>query len=106
MYIDDNLKWNVHIDIVPKISAKIGVLRSLRKIIPTATLRLLYNAIVLPHFNYDDVVYDSATETSHLFQSRDVCAQIDPGYPAWPGLFASGKKPAMSMISNCVSFIL
>ncbi len=27
MYIDENLKWNVHIDnIVPKISAKIGVL--------------------------------------------------------------------------------
>ncbi len=54
-----------HIDnIVPKISAKIGVLRSLRKIIPTATLKLLYNAIVLPHFDYADVVYDSASETS------------------------------------------
>ncbi len=48
MYIDENLKWNVHIDnIIPKISAKIGVLRSPRKIIPTATLKLLYNAIVL-----------------------------------------------------------
>ncbi len=54
MYIDENLKWNVHIDnIVPKISAKIGVLRSLRNIIPTAILKLLYNAIVLPHFVYD-----------------------------------------------------
>ncbi len=28
MYIDENLKRNVHIDIIPKISAKIGVLRS------------------------------------------------------------------------------
>ncbi len=47
MCIDENLKWNVHIDnIVPKISAKIGVLRSPRKIIPTTTLKLLYNAIV------------------------------------------------------------
>ncbi len=55
----------MHIDyIVSKISAKIGVLRSLRKIIPTATLKLLYNAIVLPHFDYADVVYDSASETS------------------------------------------
>ncbi len=60
MYIDKNLKWNVHIDnIVSKISAKIGVLRSLRKIIPTATLKLLYNAIVLPYFDYADVAYDS-----------------------------------------------
>ncbi len=67
MYIDENLKWNVHIDnMVPKISAKIGVLRSLRKIIPMATLKCLYNAIVLPHFDYADVVYDSASETSKV----------------------------------------
>ncbi len=57
MYIDENLKSNVHIDyIVPKISAKIGVVRSFRKIIPTATLKLFYNTIVLPHFDYADVV--------------------------------------------------
>ncbi len=66
MYIDENLKWNVHIDnIVAKISAKIGVLRSLSKIIPTATLKLFYNASVLPHYEYADVVYDSASETSN-----------------------------------------
>ncbi len=51
MYIDENPKWNVHIDeIIPKISAIIGVLRSLRKIIPIDTFKLLYNAIVLPPF--------------------------------------------------------
>ncbi len=38
-----------------------------RKIIPTATLKPLYNAIVLPHFHYANVVYDSASEIS---QSR------------------------------------
>ncbi len=65
IYIDENLKWNVHIDnIIPKICAKIGGLRSLRKIIPRATLKLLYNAILLPHFDYANVVYDSASETS------------------------------------------
>ncbi len=46
MYIDENFKWIDYI--VPKISAKIGVLRSIRKIIPTATLKLLYHAIVYP----------------------------------------------------------
>ncbi len=55
----------MHIDnIVPKISAKIGVLRTLTKIISTATLKLLYNANVLPHFDYADVEYHSATVTS------------------------------------------
>ncbi len=62
MYIDENLKWNVHIDkIIPKISAKISILRSLKKLVPIDTLTLMYNAIVLPHFDYADIVLDSAS---------------------------------------------
>ncbi len=61
MYIEENLKWDEHINvIIPKISAKICILRSLRRIVPIDTLKLLYNAIVLPHFDYSDMVYDSA----------------------------------------------
>ena len=60
MFIDSNLKWNLHIDnMVKKISDKIAVLRSLRKIVPVETLKLLYNAIVQPHFDYADIVFDS-----------------------------------------------
>ncbi len=67
MYIDENLKWDEHINVmIPKISAKIGILRSLRRIIPINTIKLLYNGIVLPHFDYSDMVYDSASETSKL----------------------------------------
>ena len=58
MYIDSNLKWDDHINnMIHKISAKIGILRFLHKIVPTDTLKHLYNAIVQPHFNYGDVVY-------------------------------------------------
>ncbi len=53
MKIDSNLKWDDHIyAIIPKISSKIGILRSLRKIVPIETLKLLYNAIVQPHFDF------------------------------------------------------
>ena len=48
----------------PKISAKTGILRPLRKIVPTDTLKHLYNAIVQHHFDYGDVVYHSASITS------------------------------------------
>ncbi len=35
MFIDSNLKWDDHINnMIPKISAKIGILRSLRNIVP------------------------------------------------------------------------
>ncbi len=63
MYIDENLKWDVNIDkIIPKISAKISILRSLRNLVPIDdTLTLMYNAIVLPHFDYADIVLDSAS---------------------------------------------
>ncbi len=51
MKIDSNLKWDDHTNaIIPKISCKIGILRSVRKIVPIKTLKLLYNAKVQPHF--------------------------------------------------------
>ncbi len=56
MFIDSNLKWDDHINnMIPKISAEIGILRSLRHI---------YNAIVQPNMGYGDAVYDSASQIS------------------------------------------
>ena len=65
MYVDLTLKWDDHINnMIPKISAKTGIRRSLHKIVPIDILRHIYNAIVQPHFNYGDVVNDSASMTS------------------------------------------
>ncbi len=55
MYIDSNLKWDDHINsMIPQISAKIGILRSLTNIVPTDTLVQIYNAIVQPHLDFGD----------------------------------------------------
>ncbi len=63
--IDNYRHVDEHIGIlILKIFAKIDILRSLRKSVPTDTLKLLYNAIVLPHFDYSDSVYDTGTETN------------------------------------------
>ncbi len=65
MFIDSNLKWDDHINnMIPKISAKICILRALRNIIPNDTLIQIYNAIVQPHLDYGDAVYDSASKIS------------------------------------------
>ncbi len=65
MFIDSNLKWDNHINImIPKISAKISILRSLINIVPTDTLIQIYNAIVQPHLDYKNAVYDSTSQTS------------------------------------------
>ncbi len=69
MCIDENLKWDVNFNkIILKISAKISILRSLRKLVPIDTLKLMYNAIILPHFNYADIVLDSASAASKFKQ--------------------------------------
>ncbi len=47
-----------------KISSKIGILRSQRKIVHIETLKLLYNARIQPHFDYSDIVCDSASKTN------------------------------------------
>ncbi len=79
MYINENLKWDVHIDkIIPKISAKISILRSLRKLVSIDTLTLMYNAIVLPHFNYADIILDSASATSK-FKLKTRAARLITG---------------------------
>ncbi len=57
MNTDQNLTWDDHINfIIHKISSTIGILRSLRRIVPIETSKLLYNAIVQPHLDYSDML--------------------------------------------------
>ncbi len=65
MQVENTLRWNAHIDqLVKKLSSKIGILRRLQHIVPPSTLLQLYNAIVVPHFDYGDIVYESCTQNN------------------------------------------
>ncbi len=58
MWIDKNMNWNYHIDkMCPKFSRRLGILHRVKFNLPKETLCMLYNSIVLPHFDYGDVVY-------------------------------------------------
>ena len=58
--LDPCLSWNDQIDhIAAKISSRLGMLRKARKIIPREACITLYNAMVLPLFDYCSVVWDS-----------------------------------------------
>ena len=51
--LDDNLKWNSHINMIAKkISKTIGIMKKLKKYLPTSVLLNIYNALVSPHLNY------------------------------------------------------
>ena len=57
--IDDQLKWNTHVDnVVAKVSRAIGSTRCIKAFVPQKTLISVYNAIVQPHFDYCSLVWD------------------------------------------------
>ncbi len=61
--VDENIKWGLHVDtICRKIACKVGVLKHLKRIVPHETLKQLYNSIVLPHFDYCDIIYGTCTK--------------------------------------------
>ena len=56
--IDDNLDWGSHMEkIIKKVSSGIGAIkRVLKAPCPQATLQLIYQALIHPHFNYFNTV--------------------------------------------------
>ena len=58
---DKQLKWDVHIDnMVKKIGKMVSYLGRLRSVLNESIMKLVYNAVILPRFDYGDVVYGSA----------------------------------------------
>ena len=51
--IDHNLDCGSHITkIIKKVSSGIGAIKRVRHLVPQATLHLIYQALIHPHFNY------------------------------------------------------
>ena len=57
--IDDRLSWCKHVDeICKKVSSAIGVLKRVRPFISKETAIQIYNALIMPHFDYCSPVWD------------------------------------------------
>ena len=55
--LDPSLSWNDHVDYIGcKVSMRLGMLRRARKIIPRESCITLYNAMILPIFDYCAVI--------------------------------------------------
>ena len=64
--ISSTLSWNQHIKKISlKISKSIGILYRLRDIYPHAVLENLYNALIIPHFNYCILCWGSVVRENH-----------------------------------------
>ncbi len=62
MCIDKKFNWNYHVDkMCSKLSRRLGIVCRIKFNLPKETLYVLYNSIVLPHFDYGDVVYKNCS---------------------------------------------
>ena len=81
--VDPYLSWNDHIDYIGrKISAKLGMLRKVRKVIPRESCLTLNNAMKLPVFDYCAVVWYSCSKADweYLDKPHRRAANIIEGY--------------------------
>ena len=77
--MDVNLNWHSHIEAAArKISSTIGVLRRVKPYLTIDLSKMVYNAIVLPHFSYCDVIWGSSDPSciSRLQNLQKRCARV------------------------------
>ena len=56
--IDKKLYWSSHIDkLTKKVASGIGAIKRIRHLVPQATLLLIYQALIQPHFEYFNIVW-------------------------------------------------
>ena len=64
LFIDEHLSWAKHIEeISKKISSAIGALKRIRPFISESTALQMYQALILPHFDYCSPVWDELSVT-------------------------------------------
>ena len=62
--IEDKLSWNCHIKkLTKKIARGIGAMIRVRHLVPQATLHLIYQALIQPHFDYCSTVWGTCGVT-------------------------------------------
>ena len=85
--IDSHLSWDNHIhNICNSVSRATGILYKLRYLLDDKTLFMLYNALILPHLNYCNIVWGNSATTKLnsilLLQKRAIRVCTRSGYLA------------------------
>ena len=56
--IHETLEWTRHIDkVANKISRTLGILNKLKHVLPVYTLKTMYDALIVPHLNYNILLW-------------------------------------------------
>jgi len=81
--LDANLSWGPHIQTIhQKISRTVGIMCKLKNYIPTQTLLILYNTLVLPHLNYGILAWGIKCCKLEKIQKKSVRIMTNAKYNA------------------------
>ena len=79
--IDEHLNWSPHIQKVSnKISRTLGIMNRLKRFLPTNILRLIYNSLILPYFQYSILTWGFKVGRLEKLQKRAVCIITNSSY--------------------------
>ena len=71
--IDSNLNWKAHLSAVStKVSRVIGLLHKLKYVFPSYSLRMIYNSLILPHFNYSLLAWGCKCQNIEILQKKAI----------------------------------
>ncbi len=101
--IDENMNWNKNTDkLCNKISKRIGVVRRLRSCLDINILNTLYRSMILPVFDYCDVVFCncSGLNLDRLEKMQNRAARAITGYPPWHSATELREKLGWTSIQN------
>ena len=63
--ISEDLKWKEHTNVVSNtVSKSIGVLNKIRYVLPVSVLSILYCTLILPYYQYCNIVWASDYPTN------------------------------------------
>ena len=71
--IHETLEWTRHIDkVANKISRTLGILNKLKHVLPIYTLKTMYSALIIPHFNYNILLWGFNSKRISKFEKRQL----------------------------------
>ena len=71
LYVDNQLKFNLHVDYIKKkIQKRIGAMYRCKGLLPVKYRKMFANALMLPQFDYLDIIYNKAGKTKLAITTR------------------------------------
>ena len=73
LIFDSNLNWKAHLTgVANKVSRIIGLLHKLKYFFPSYILIMIYNSLILPHFNYSLLAWGSKCHKIEILQKKAI----------------------------------